>query len=143
MTLPQRLANNAQLGELAKRLDGIVSIRKAEGSDDDLTYSALIRQLPCLRCGLEEFTEAAHVRFASGAHGKASGTGKKPQARWLVPLCGACHRVDKDSQHNVGERAFWAAVSINPLLIAERLWAQRGDVVAMRAVIIQAIAERG
>lgn len=46
------------------------------------------------------------------------------------------------AQHSRGERMFWAELGINPLLVAQRLYAQRGDLVAMRAVILVAIAER-
>ncbi|WP_256470504.1 hypothetical protein [Bradyrhizobium sp. 45] len=38
---------------------------------------------------------------------------------------------------------FWAQLDINPLLVAQRLYAQRGNLVAMRAVVLVAIAERG
>ncbi len=38
---------------------------------------------------------------------------------------------------------FWAELGINPLIVCEQLYAQRGDLVAMRAVIFNAIAQRG
>ncbi|ULK98897.1 hypothetical protein [Bradyrhizobium sp. I71] len=67
---------------------------------------------------------------------------KKPDDAFAVPLCAGCHRLDRDAQHSRGERMFWAEIGINPLLVAQRLYAQRGDLVAMRAVVLVAIAER-
>ncbi|KGT75841.1 hypothetical protein MA20_32145 [Bradyrhizobium japonicum] len=100
-----------------------------------------MRQLPCLKCGVEG-CEPAHVRFASAAFGKSSGMQKKPNDAHAVPLCAGRHRLDRDAQHNRGERLFWAELGINPLLVAQRLYGQRGDLVAMRAVVLVAIAER-
>lgn len=135
---PQRLAPAAGYGTLLKRLTGIVGMRAVE-SERDEAYLAMIRQLPCLRCGLELSGEAAHLRLPSGAHGKASGIGKKPSDRWTTPLCRSCHF----EQHKLGERQFWHGVGVNPFYVCERLYAKRGDLVAMRAVILRAISERG
>lgn len=46
-------------------------------------------------------------------------------------MSGDCHR----EQHRIGERAFWSIVGINPLLLAERLYAARGDLVKMRSIV--------
>jgi hypothetical protein len=138
--LPQRLALSAQPGALLKRLHGIERLRKRE-SERDEPYLALIRQLPCIRCGLEDCSEAAHVRMQSGTFNKKGGIGKKPADRWAIPLCGGpqgCHA----EQHKIGEAIFWLGVGISPLLVCERLYAKRGDIVAMRAVVLSAIAER-
>lgn len=102
---------------------------------------ALVRLLPCLKCGMEP-SEAAHVRFASAAFGKSSGLGKKPDDRWALPLCADDHRLAKDAQHNRNEQDFWAEIGIQPLLVASQLYAQRTDFVAMHAVVIRAISER-
>jgi len=142
-TAGQRISAVAPLGSLLKRHHPVqprAGVREAAGRDVD--YLALVRQLPCLKCGMEP-SEAAHVRYASAAFGKASGLGKKPNDNFCCPLCAGCHRLDRDAQHNRGEREFWDAVGINPLIVAERLYAQRGDLVAMRLVVMVAIAERG
>jgi hypothetical protein len=86
---------------------------------------------------------AAHVRMQSGSHGKHGGMQLTPDDKWAVPLCAGCHTQDPDSQHRIGEVLFWQRIGLNPLLVAERLYAQRADVVAMRAVVLSAIAERG
>jgi hypothetical protein len=141
---PQRLTRPAAPGLLLKRAAALgrppYQERKPGG---DPYYLHFVRQCPCLYCGMQPAGEAAHVRFASGAHHKASGMGMKPPDRWALPLCGEHHRLSDKSQHNKGERAFWEELGINPLLVATRLYKQRGDIVAMQAVIICAIAERG
>lgn len=67
---------------------------------------------------------------------------KKPADRWALPLCADDHRLARGAQHKRGEEAFWRELGINPLLVCERLYAQSDDLVAMRAVIFVAIAER-
>ncbi|HEX7881685.1 MAG TPA: hypothetical protein VF499_02990 [Afipia sp.] len=139
---PQRISPVSPPGALLKRVDVQPRLRRFEqGEGREPSYLAMVRQLPCLKCGMEP-SEAAHVRFASAAFGKASGLGKKPDDRHSVPLCAGCHRLDRDAQHTRNEREFWDSIGINPLLIAERLYAQRGDLAAMCAVVIRAISER-
>ncbi len=139
---PQRIAYPVAPGDLLKRFDAPPRPRKTE-AERDPEYLAAVRQCPCLSCGMDPAYEAAHVRFASGAHGKASGMGKKPEDRWALPLCPDDHRLFRTSQHYQGEVQFWAKLNINPLIVCDRLYAQRGDLVAMRAVVIRAISERG
>lgn len=137
---PQRLALSTPPGTLLKRLFGLAPrarTRAVEG-DNNRAYLALIRQLPCLHCSLEPCWEAAHVRRQSGIHNKRSDMGKKPADRWAAPLCHEHHML----QHRIGELQFWYELGIDPLLTCGRLWAKRGDFVAMRAVVMQTIAER-
>ncbi len=117
---PQRIVCSLAPGALLKRLDAPPRPRKAD-AERDSEYLDFVRQCPCLHCGLDPCYEAAHVRFASGAHGKASGMGKKPADRYALPLCPEHHRLARN---------------------CEQLYAQRGDLVAMRAVVIRAISER-
>lgn len=139
-----QIPNHAPYGSLlkrprprAKRLDMGRNTRIEEPS-----HLQAIRQLPCLRCGVEGFTEAAHVRMTSSAVHKRSGMGVKPDDKWCVPLCGGCHQHDTDSQHRVGELTFWHHVGINPLLICEELHKASPNVEAMRAVVLRFISER-
>lgn len=140
---PQRIFAPSPPGTLLKRA-GTADLpqqpRKTDG-DADREYLILVRSCPCLCCGMEP-SEAAHVRFASAAFGKASGMQKKPDDRFAVPLCSQCHRLNRDAQHNRGERAFWEGLGINPLVCCAELYAQRGDLVAMRAVVMVTIAQR-
>jgi hypothetical protein len=143
MTLPrpQRLTPPARPGELLKRFDAPARPRKVE-LDNDPAYLALVRDLPCLYCGVEPCGEAAHLRMASAAHGKSSGLGRKPADRWALPLCPSDHRIARHAQHNRSEAAFWDAIGIDAPQVATLLYAQRGDLVAMRAVIFVTIAQR-
>lgn len=138
----RRISAVAPPGSLLKRAHVQPRVTRQEDTGRDASYLDMIRQLPCLKCGGEP-CEPAHVRFASAAFGKASGMQKKPDDKHSVPLCPGCHRLDRDAQHTRNEREFWDSIGINPLLVAEKLYAQRGDLVAMRAVVMVAIAERG
>jgi hypothetical protein len=141
LSRPRRVAPPNPIGSLLKQIFPAPRVRKAE-SERDPDYLSLVRQCPCLKCGMEP-SEAAHVRYACASFGKASGLGKKPDDRFVLPLCAGCHRLDRDAQHNRGEKLFWAQLGINPLAVCEKLYGQRGDLVAMRAVVFNAIAERG
>lgn len=136
---PQRLFVPAPRGSLFKRAERSAEIMRDSGDDAYLTF---IRACPCLHCGMEP-CEAAHVRMASATHGKASGMGKKPEAKWCLPLCAEHHRLARDSQHNRGERLFWYALGINAPLACQRHYAKRGDLVAMQMTARLIIAERG
>lgn len=142
LSRPRRLTPPAAPGELLKQL--FVPPRKPRKDDGerDPDYLAMVRQCPCLHCGMEP-SEAAHLRMSSAAYGKSSGFNKKPEDRWVLPLCADDHRLARHAQHNRGEAAFWGELGINPLITAEALYAQRGDLVAMRAVIFSTIATRG
>lgn len=140
--LPQRIATTARPGELLKRPLTLEPAIRTPESAIDRAYLDDVRQCPCLHCGQDPCYEAAHLRMASAAHGKASGAGKRPDDKWALPVCPEHHRLAQKAQHVIGERAFWESIGISPLLVAERLYAKRGDLVAMRAVIFNAIAER-
>lgn len=147
MTLPRprRLTPPAPIGSMLKRI-GVKRVNLALSDlelDRDVLHLANIRQCPCLHCGMDPCYEAAHLRMASAAFGKASGMGKKPPAKWATPLCPDHHRILKNCQHDQSEAVFWHALGINPLITCEQLYAQRGDLVAMRAVVFVAIATRG
>lgn len=143
-TTARRCGAVAPPGSLLKRhhADQPRQMRAREVTGRDAAYLDAIRTLPCLKCGMEP-SEAAHIRYASAAFGKASAMQKKPEDRFAVPLCAGCHRLDKGAQHTRAERAFWEEIGMNPLIVARDLYAQRGDLVAMRAVVMVAIAERG
>ena len=84
-----------------------------------------IRSLPCIVCGDNTSTEAAHVRMSDPRIGKdITGIGIKPHDYFVVPLCGECHR----RQHQMSERLFWRHAGIDPVLKALALYAASGDV---------------
>lgn len=87
-------------------------------------HLAYLRTLPCLVSGLVGATEAAHVRYASLAHGKReTGKSEKPDDCWAVPLSSDAHR----EQHSMSERAFWKAANTDPLVVAALLFASSGN----------------
>lgn len=108
---------------------------------EDPDYLDLIRALPCVKCG-DRPSEAAHIRMASAAHGKRSGMSEKPDDKWTLPLCGGCHRLDKEALHKVGELPFFHALNLNPLLVCEQLQKVARSPEAMRSVVLQFIGLR-
>lgn len=78
---------------------------------DHLKFVAL---QPCLVCGRRP-THAHHIRFA-----QRRGLGEKVSDEFTVPLCSVHH----DGVHRVGdERTWWVGQEIDPLKVAEKLWA--------------------
>ena len=139
---PQRLSSPSGPGSLLKHLTELKTrTRIKDITERNPVYLSLVRQLPCIKCGIDYKSIAAHVRMQSAAHGKRGGTGKKPPDRWCLPICEWDHTMDKNSQHRVGERHFWNDLNLNPLLICERLYEARSDIKAMRTIILDAIAE--
>lgn len=117
---------NAPAREARKR------VRKAVGKGDrgrerDPAHLAFIRRLPCVatwvRSGVLTYgCQAAHVRMVRD--GKPGGMGVKPGDRWAVPLTPEAH----DEQTNRGgERGFWSALGVDPIELAQRLYAVSGD----------------
>jgi len=140
---PQRISPPAPIGSMLKDFSpAAVRASVKHEAERDAAYLEKIRMCPCLYCGQDPCCEAAHVRYASAAFGKASGLQKKPADRFAVPLCPEDHRIARHAQHQHNEEAWWASIGINPLLVAEQMWAKRDDLVAMRAVVMVAIANR-
>lgn len=99
-------------------------------------HTAFIHSLGmCVACGAQGPIDAAHVRMSrAGLEGKYGGMGYKPDARWLVPLCPSCHRIDQHTKE--GEPAFWARLGIDPVDLSLRLWTVTGDLQqGLRAVM--------
>ena len=81
----------------------------------DKRHLAFIRLLPCVKCGRNRTTQAAHIRkFTDG------GTGLKPSDNYTVPLCSKCHA----EQHQKGEVSFWGGVEniMNTIKLANKLY---------------------
>lgn len=99
----------------------------------DEKHLAFIRQLPCLVCGNNIETQAAHIRFSDIRAAKVNpGVGQKPHDFWCVPLCGRCH----SEQHEMGnEAAFWDQAMIDPLFVSMALYLNSGDHEAGETII--------
>ncbi len=90
----------------------------------DDRHLAFIRQLPCVCCGDNTTTEAAHIRTGDLTYGKRhTGGAEKPSDQWTVPLCGKHHR----EQHSASETDFWESQGINPYVVAMSLYLRTGD----------------
>lgn len=101
-------------------------------------HLAFIRQLPCICCGSDTETEAAHIRFAERMVCKSNpGMASKPDDAFVLPMCGRCHR----EQHSMNERDFWKRKGIDAIKAALALWYWTGDVDAC-LVVIQATRDR-
>ena len=97
-----------------------------------MNHLKFIRQFPCLVCGDNTSTEAAHIRYADPKYLKPiTGIGTKPPDCFTVPLCGKCHR----EQHRGSEKKYWEVVGIDPIYVALRLHAVSGDYDAGLAII--------
>ncbi len=97
----------------------------------DDAHISFIKQLPSLVSG-EEGCEACHVRYGDPRHRKPkTGKGRRPDDAWTVPMTPAEHRM----QHSMNEPAYWAAIGIDPLEVAARLYAVSGDLEAGRTII--------
>lgn len=90
----------------------------------DAGHLQFIRGLPCVICGDDTTTEAAHVRMVDRTVAKPmTGIGIKPDDKFTLPLCGKHHR----EQHGMSEREFWQAHGIDPVKRALALYAVSGD----------------
>lgn len=90
----------------------------------DEAHLAFIRELPCVSCGNDICTEAAHIRTERLEYGKRNtGMQQKPSDIFALPLCGDCHR----RQHTGNELNFWTNLGVNPFVLALSLFAASGD----------------
>ncbi len=101
-----------------------MSLRQRLPRKEDGHHLDFIRSLPCVCCGNDIETQAAHLRTENRKYGKDfTGGGRKPSDMWTLPLCGRCH----DKQHSGAEAYFWMAHEINPWVLALSLFAASGD----------------
>ena len=101
----------------------------------DRSHLEFIRQLPCVVCGDNTSTEAAHIRHGDRRAAKRStGLAEKADDTWTLPLCGDCHRL----QHGMNETAFWKGYGIDPIFVALALFRVAGDQSAGELIIAEA-----
>lgn len=101
-------------------------------------YADYIRSLPCIVCQLKAIPHA----FTEAAHSRTGGTGRKSDAKWLVPLCGSWgiqtdRGIDWQPGHHAeshaGIETFESKYSVDLKAEAKKLWSswrssQREDV---------------
>ena len=88
-------------------------------------HIAFVKTLPCISCGAPGPNEAAHVRMSVAEHGKYNTMSRKPDDKFVVPLCHKCHIGDQHTKY--AEPEFWARLGIDPIDACLRLWAITGD----------------
>src|ERR1051325_10822813 len=67
-----------------------------KGPPRDEAYKNWIRSLPCMGCGREARSEAAHT-------GSDGGMSMKESDYSCVPLCADCHRLGPRAYHRMGQ----------------------------------------
>ena len=100
-----------------------MSLRQRLPREKDIGHLEFIRSLPCICCGNDIETQAAHLRSVKREYGKDFTGARKPSDMWSLPVCGRCH----GKQHEGNEEAFWKALGINPFVLALSLYAASGD----------------
>lgn len=133
-----RVSPIAPAGSLLKGAGKTVAPRRHASSriapPRNAAHLALIRRLGCLSCDADPAGEAAHLRMARDGK-PVTGIGIKPDDRYALPLCPACHTDGPGAQHKMGEVAFWRGLGIDALVVCQRLYAASPDVEVMRAVV--------
>lgn len=90
----------------------------------DEAHLAFVRSLPCLVCGDDTTTEAAHVRMADRSIAKPmTGMQTKCDDRFAVPLCNTHHR----EQHEGSEHQWWLNLGVDPIKVALALYSVSGE----------------
>ena len=99
-----------------------MTLRQRKPRQRDEARLAWLRTQPCVICGDNTSSEAAHIRTGNLEVGKEhTGMAQKPDDKWTVSLCGKHHR----EQHAFGnELEWWKCQGINPFILAMTLRAK-------------------
>ena len=81
----------------------------------DKQHREFVSAQPCLVCGRQP-ADAHHLRFT-----QPMALGRKVSDEFTVPLCRVHHR---EVHRTTKEREWWLQLGIDPLPVADRLWAQ-------------------
>lgn len=98
-------------------------VRQRQPSIIDRKHLAFIKTLFCAVCGTWHYIDPAHLRAANLHYGKPFTGRRKPDDRWVNPLC----REHHDEQHRMKELAFWDRHGIDPFELSQALYAVTGD----------------
>ena len=85
-----------------------------KGPPRDSAYLTWIREMPCVACGVEGRSEAAHTGTDGGMSMKASDYS-------CVPLCTDCHTQAPGAYHRIGKRALERRLGLSFAGIVARL----------------------
>ena len=108
-------ANGTVVRELRQRIDKSALPLREPLRIRDKEHLRYVASQPCLLCSATP-SDAHHVRFA-----QPRAMGRKVGDDFTVPLCRAHHR---ELHHNGNEAAWWHDMGIDPIEIAEELWAE-------------------
>ena len=95
----------------------------------DKLHREFVAAQPCLVCGRQP-SDAHHLRFT-----QPRALGRKVSDEFTVPLCRMHHR---EIHRSVKEQHWWSRVGIDPIPIADKLWAQTHPSVSKSPEPIQA-----
>lgn len=101
-------------------------MRQREPRIRDKSYMSWIARLPCLKCAVQGRVtfgvEVCHPKIAIAAHGwREGGLSEKIHDRRCIGLCATHHRLARDSEHMMGQRAFYDDLGICPGCLTESL----------------------
>lgn len=109
--------------------------KKRPGMDAD--HLELIRKLPCCVTGKVPAGEAHHLKAGTGERG----IGLRSTDKWAVPMAHDPHmEVERAGTRN--ELAWFEQRGIDAHVLAQDLWAARGDLAKMTKIVIAHRAER-
>lgn len=124
----------------------LVHVRR-ERPDMSPGHLALIRQLPCLGCGVQRYDGAPFVidpdHIMHPDHGfNSRGIGRKSADRWTIPMCrgpfGCANCHDAAQQCKLGYEAWFAERGIDARAVANALWSGTDDLLGMERIIFRA-----
>ena len=95
----------------------------------DKLHREFVAAQPCVVCGRQP-SDAHHLRFT-----QPRALGRKVSDEFTVPLCRMHHR---EIHRSVKEQHWWSRVGIDPIPIADKLWAQTHPSVSKSPEPIQA-----
>ena len=95
----------------------------------DKLHREFVAAQPCVVCGRQP-SDAHHLRFT-----QPRALGRKVSDEFTVPLCRMHHR---EIHRTVKEQHWWSRVGIDPVPIADKLWAQTHPSVSKSPAHIQA-----
>lgn len=96
---------------------------------NDPAYLNKVRELPCCVCGIYP-VEAHHIKSAGGR-----GIGKRTDDKWAIPLCHDHHINGVERVGSRKEVQWFSKYGINPIELAQGLYASRHSVEAMYRVL--------
>ena len=134
MSRPQEIRRERVLGNFRKR--GAKKPHKNSQTYKDRpgmseAHLALIRKLPCCISGKMPGGEAHHLKSGTGERGM----GLRSTDRWAVPMAHDPHmEVERIGSRN--ELTWFQAHGIDPVVLAQDLWAATGDLPKMTRIVI-------